>query len=775
MTRGSLCRHARVARDSGEQMPLRSKLRQEFTVDSALLRELGERLVGAPHIALAELIKNAYDADATRVTVEIDVDVIRVADDGHGMSFKDFRDLWMRVGSAHKRANQISPGGRPLTGSKGVGRLSAQFLGSQLEMRTVSAKTPSREVLASIDWEAAVTAGDLTRATAEYEQRRPSGEFPNGSRNGTEVVISELKQPWTQDAFRNLAREIWFLQPPFAGALGDDLDADQDFRVELLTPAGEDAEEFETQLRRVLDLWMARIVGRLEVRGSGSRRRGTVKYRLRFRDSARSQRGEYELPPSEDERPTRDADLSDLGREALLSSASFDIRVFDLRGKQRFGINVEQARSYLNEFGGVHVYDGGFRIPFSGPEADWLRVEFDHAHRLSRSQFLPAGLTENLNFDAMTHLPTNSRLFGVVQIYTSQEAAASRADKRRGRSQPPHLQIQVSRDRLVRNQAFDQLRWMVRWAIDRYALERGHRRWQQVESDREVRSPAAAARMALEVLEEAADSIPKRTSRQLRSLIGKIEVDARSETQAQRALTTDLATFASAGVVTLAYDHEVAKQVVAVRGIARRLRMASQGTDRSAIAKIAVDLGDWARRAEGTRSLLKHLVSSESRETQARFRLHKLLKETLLGSEYLLRDVEVEYADVPKTFRLPRAPYAAWVSVFQNVLVNAANAIHAIEGRQTGLISISAAVRGERRAIRIQDDGAGVDLDGAAELFDPFVRRLKISPARRKLAAGGSGLGLALVRIIVSDAGASVRFVEPDPGFATCLEFSWDE
>jgi len=37
-----------------------------FTVDSALLGELGERLVTSVHIALTELVKNAYDADATK-------------------------------------------------------------------------------------------------------------------------------------------------------------------------------------------------------------------------------------------------------------------------------------------------------------------------------------------------------------------------------------------------------------------------------------------------------------------------------------------------------------------------------------------------------------------------------------------------------------------------------------------------------------------------------------------------------------------------------------
>jgi hypothetical protein len=50
-------------------MPTTKKLR--FTVDSALLRELGERLVGQPHVALAELIKNSYDADASVVEVKV--------------------------------------------------------------------------------------------------------------------------------------------------------------------------------------------------------------------------------------------------------------------------------------------------------------------------------------------------------------------------------------------------------------------------------------------------------------------------------------------------------------------------------------------------------------------------------------------------------------------------------------------------------------------------------------------------------------------------------
>jgi hypothetical protein len=74
----------------------------KFTVDAALLSELGERLVGKPYIALSELIKNSYDADATNVSIHFENNRIEIVDNGHGMNYKEFESFWMRVGSQHK-------------------------------------------------------------------------------------------------------------------------------------------------------------------------------------------------------------------------------------------------------------------------------------------------------------------------------------------------------------------------------------------------------------------------------------------------------------------------------------------------------------------------------------------------------------------------------------------------------------------------------------------------------------------------------------------------
>ena len=74
----------------------------QFTVDAALLRELGESLIGRAHIALAELVKNSYDADAHTCRIDVEGDRIVVWDDGHGISKKEFINYWMRIGTTHK-------------------------------------------------------------------------------------------------------------------------------------------------------------------------------------------------------------------------------------------------------------------------------------------------------------------------------------------------------------------------------------------------------------------------------------------------------------------------------------------------------------------------------------------------------------------------------------------------------------------------------------------------------------------------------------------------
>ena len=79
-----------------------------FTVDAALIQELGERLIGQPQIALAELVKNSFDADASTCRIIFSEDKIEINDDGHGMSFQEFR--WTSRGRGERGRRAPSPG-----------------------------------------------------------------------------------------------------------------------------------------------------------------------------------------------------------------------------------------------------------------------------------------------------------------------------------------------------------------------------------------------------------------------------------------------------------------------------------------------------------------------------------------------------------------------------------------------------------------------------------------------------------------------------------------
>ncbi len=214
----------------------------KFTIDSHLLQELGERLVGRPHIALAELVKNSYDADANICEIKFSDGEIQVWDDGHGMKFEDFRDFWMRIGTTNKQVQQTSRYyERPLTGSKGIGRLAVQFLGKEVEIVTTSVSEGSKRVYALVDWDEAIEAGDLTEAVARYRTSQEKETYANGSSTGTKIILRTLNHDWSYDEHdkntpvRALARQVWMLQPPFADAVDEDDQGPEIFRVDLLS------------------------------------------------------------------------------------------------------------------------------------------------------------------------------------------------------------------------------------------------------------------------------------------------------------------------------------------------------------------------------------------------------------------------------------------------------------------------------------------------------------------------------------------------------------
>lgn len=713
----------------------------KFTVASALLKELGERLVGQPHIALAELIKNAYDADASRVVINVDPDAdrIEIIDNGHGMDAKEFKQFWMSIGSTHKVEQKVSRNlQRPVTGSKGVGRLSVQFLARTIELITVSENDIDTELRAFVDWDEAVEAELLTSAEAAIQERPRQTEFPNGRLHGTRIVLENLNQDWDADDFKALARQVWWLQPPLAERLREE-DPSR-FEIDLSASAPELEGAFQLITDTALNLWHARLRGRL-VR---DRNECYVDLILEFNGGQRFEQ-RYPVVP------------------CLLRDMQFDIRVFHLMHRQPHGISVQDVREYLNEFGGIGIYDAGFRLPYYGPDQDWLGVEFDHAHRISTSQLLPEELQATRG---MQFLPSNSRLFGTVEVNTSRERRNTPEIERRKNR---YLQIQVSRDRLVHNVAYKTLRDAVRWALDFYAT-RESLRSAEVMAPKPDEPASMKLRRIEDVLDDYKEAIPAQAFNQISSRIQ--EAVKASETEAERSLAHMelMGSLATAGMVALASEHEINQQYRMLEKLVSQLRKI--GERHQDAQPLVEEIEEWLKRARASRALFAPLLDRESREDRKRYRAGAMIADIARRVAPLARGIPIDTQSIEKGLRLPTATLAAWNAVFQNVLLNAVNAL--IDSDERRIAISSGSVRG-RQCIWVQDTGAGVDLEEAKELFQPFERRLELTPARKQLGLGGTGLGLTIVKMLADQAGCDVNFVSPDSGFSTKFQISWKE
>jgi signal transduction histidine kinase len=721
----------------------------QFSVDAALFRELGERLVGRPEIALGELVKNAYDADATDVVIRMTDDEIQVIDNGHGMSFDEFKRFWMRVGSPHKEAQRQSRKfGRPLTGSKGIGRLAVQFLGSRIDLRTTPTSATARELSATVDWSRAVRAKTMTSAAALYRRRARTADFTNKSKHGTAITVSGLNQTWDEESITGLAQEIWWLEPPFGRTRSKTEDY---FAVELETADEAAARAFDRQMSASLDIWEARLLGKItrtkfRVRGGGPPRR-VVDLVLEFRSGRRDQI-KYEWPP-----PHR----TDWGWDGChIDSLDFEIRIYNLIHRQPRGIRVNTARAYFNRFGGVHVYDGGFRLPYYGPESDWLGIEMTHSHRITRSQLLPEGLRAA---NGLSYLPTNSRIFGSAQINTSHERRAAQTWKR---ERQQHLQIQVSRDRLVDNRALADLSGIVRWAIDYYANREAAARAADLDSIR----PTDSERLE-DVLKRVKDKIDPSVAKELR--VAARERDRAVERDRDRLMREAglLGALATAGVSALAYEHEAARQLDELEELARRITASSSAREQ---ARLGAELQTWVESSRRTRALFAPLLSGAPRDTSKRLLVRPLVEEVAETVLPIAPDVDFRLDRLDGRLRLPRGTEAEWHALFQNVLFNAVDAMLDTDRK---VVRIGSYANGANRAVYVDDTGVGIDLATAEQLFEPFERALEVTPDKRGLQIGGSGLGLTIVRMIARSVGVNITFLPPPGPYKTRFRISW--
>lgn len=381
-----------------------------------IIRMLGDELISSDTVAVTELVKNSYDADATRVSIRFSGDIsngegsIEVIDDGTGMSLDTVTSTWLEPASSTKKLQRHSARGRRMLGEKGVGRFAAARLSNRVEMITREAGA-GNEIVVTFEWDSFRRSEYLDEIECSWEERQPE-RLSSGS--GTVLRLLGINSEWNEENLEELRDSLSRIISPFETV--------KDFSVELDLP--NEFRDISGPVRpsELLTSPHYSIKGKYQADGTYELeyRSGTIEGD-KLNGKVRSTR-KFKCGPFQIELRVWDRDP---GGIKTLAEA------FNLRGTE--------VRKRLDRQTGVYIYRDGFRVlPYGEPNNDWLRLDIRRVQN-------------------PTLRVSNNQVVGCLLISADNN---------------PGLKDQTNREGVVTSQAFDDLKELAMAALSQLEQRR---------------------------------------------------------------------------------------------------------------------------------------------------------------------------------------------------------------------------------------------------------------------------------------------------------------
>ncbi|MCY4337818.1 MAG: ATP-binding protein [Gammaproteobacteria bacterium] len=369
-----------------------------------LLTMLGDQLIRNERVALVELIKNSYDADADWVEVRFedfndDMSAnehsrIVIEDNGNGMKPDEIRKSWMNPATPHKylkkkyEKNKTPAKGRIMQGEKGIGRFAIFKLGRAVSVTTRHNSSSFESVIQydfhNFDDDFISEAGKekeifLDEIQATYHEQEPSEIIKND--HGTLIQIRQVKGKWTDKLINILCRDISSLTDPLSRVTGHS--ATDNFKISVVRngkvrPVEDDSAEvirglienkpvlkikgeFNAQKKTFFFMEDEDKSSKTEVGLTDSKIKGLWIWRQRFgngKDDGKSNKGDR------------------VSREYECGNFKFRFYIFDFtRGiSGKYELNQED-KDMLKKHR-VYLYRDGIRVyPYGDPDDDWLNMD----------------------------------------------------------------------------------------------------------------------------------------------------------------------------------------------------------------------------------------------------------------------------------------------------------------------------------------------------------------------------------------------------------------
>ena len=704
-----------------------------FRPHARLLTMLGEQLIKDERIALIELIKNAYDADASCVQIRFENfnesmtsredSRIVVRDDGCGMKLDTLRREWMNPATptkflAKRRGNPRTPHkGRVLQGEKGIGRFAVLKLGHQV---TIATRARGCDFEAVLTWDFGAFDDDffhrgrrdrevfLDEVTVAARRRAPKC-FTNGS-HGTEIDIRNLRSRWGRRSIALLSRDLAALTDPISRiskqANTDLLQIEIYCNGKRYSRVEEDTAE---QIRALIEeKAVLQIHGRFDSEKSaftmdpegtlGSaeipvddpKMTGLWVWRQRF-GKAKPNRNQSTLWPSEDSPP-----------RFACGGFAFHFFVFDFARALHGRYTLNQAQKNLLKKHRIYLYRDGVRVyPYGNQDDDWL--EIDVARGTGRAgNFLSNDQT--IGWIAITHEHNQD------------------------------LRDKTNREGLIGSGgAADDLIFLAKLFLSyvkQYPFARYRHKQQQRASARLVAGKAVAAQLAdlqqeLQLAGQArhakaAAKIAKDYSRERHRLVQRAEV------------TEDLA---GVGLSVEMASHDIMLLLGRGQDVARELAHAAQNGGDNEVVELTDRLIGVLQQVVDGMSDVQTLFQS-SRRRRKHLKIGPLLKKIYEIYKPLLSRLNIRYDEVIKG----RSPLVASSTdgVVMQVLINLFdNAAYWLAEPPPKEREVVVTLDGDRGELIFADSGPGIDEADLPYIFDAFYSGK---------GQEGRGLGLYIAR-----------------------------